>query len=45
VDIQGEESHYEWVLEKMPAPDCQLCWRNTYIHPMETPVKGTTIEL
>lgn len=45
VDVQGEERHYEWVLEKMPAPDCQFCWRNTYIHPMETPVKGATIEL
>ena len=41
----GEERHYEWVLEKMPAPDCPFCWRNTYIHPLETPVKGATIEL
>ena len=45
VDGQGDERHYEWVVEKMPAPDCQFCWRNTYIHPMETPVKGATIEL
>ena len=45
VDRQGEERHYEWVLEKMPSPECAFCWHNTYIHPMETPVKGATIEL
>ena len=44
-DQQGEESHYEWVLESMPSADCPMCWLNTYIHPMETPVHGVTIEL
>ena len=45
VDKQGEERHYEWVLENIPTPECQFCWHNTYIHPMETPVKGATIEI
>lgn len=44
-DGEGEERHYEWVLENMPTPACQFCWLNTYIHPMETPEKGTTIEI
>ena len=41
----GTESHYEWVLENIPTPDCSFCWHNTFIHPMDLPEKAATIEL